>query len=305
MGSLVRHTSSPSIPPAPSRTTNTNLTHHRYIRFSNAGMNILTDILVATLPLPFFNQLHLPKRQRIALMIIFALGGFTCIISILRLQSLLVFLQTTDFSYHNPLVAIWSSLEVNIGIICSCLPTLKAMVARWFPRAFGSSYHLRGLDQSHERRIRGTPEHPESSNNKTTAGASSSGSSNPAASDRYKGPPPFYSEAFGRGPGREPATQRTTVRSGVREQNERRGWGRGGKAEDSVEEIEFGALRDAGGNAGQQEGQHGIQVVRVVEQEVEKGYAGGGGNGGGGDAKSEEGSERELITTSGKRGRFS
>lgn len=80
-------------------------------------------------------------------MIVFALGGFTCIISILRLQSLLVFLQTTDFSYHNPLAAIWSSLEVNIGITCSCLPTLKAMVARWFPRAFGSSYHLRGSDQ--------------------------------------------------------------------------------------------------------------------------------------------------------------
>ena len=44
-------------------------------RFANAGVNILTDILVATLPLPFLNHLQLPNRQRIALMIVFALGG--------------------------------------------------------------------------------------------------------------------------------------------------------------------------------------------------------------------------------------
>ena len=83
-------------------------------------------------------------------MIVFALGGFTCIISILRLQSLLVFLHNSDISWHNPLAAIWSSLEVNIGILCSCLPTLKAMVSRYFPRAFNSSY-LRGSDHSNER----------------------------------------------------------------------------------------------------------------------------------------------------------
>jgi hypothetical protein len=235
-------------------------------------------------------------------MIVFALGGFTCIISILRLQSLLVFLQTTDFSYHNPLAAIWSSLEVNTGITCSCLPTLKAMVARWFPRAFGSSYHLRGSEQSHERRICGNLDDPESSN-KITAGASSSGSSNPPASDKYNTPSSFYSDAFGRGPGRESATQKTTVRSGPREQNERRLWNRTGKADDSVEEIEFGAIRDTGGNRGEMEEQHGIQVVTVVEQEVENGYAGGGGRSGE-DAKSEAGSERELIATGGKRGRF-
>lgn len=237
-------------------------------------------------------------------MIVFALGGFTCIISILRLQSLLVFLQTTDFSYHNPLAAIWSSLEVNIGITCSCLPTLKAMVARWFPRAFGSSYHLRGSDQSHERRVCENLEDPESSD-KTTAGASSSGSSNPPASDKYNNTSSsFFSEAFGCGPGRESATQKTTVRSAPRERNDRRLWSRNGKAENSVDEIEFGALRDIGGNWGEMEEQHGIQVVTVVEQEVEKGYAGGGGGRSGEDAKSEAGSERELIATGGKRGRY-
>ena len=44
-------------------------------RFSNAAINILTDIAVAVLPLPFLNQLELNKKSKIALMVVFALGG--------------------------------------------------------------------------------------------------------------------------------------------------------------------------------------------------------------------------------------
>lgn len=39
----------------------------------------------------------------------------------------------------NPLPAIWSSTETNVGIICSCLPTLRGCVARVFPRFFPSA----------------------------------------------------------------------------------------------------------------------------------------------------------------------
>ena len=37
------------------------------------------------------------------------------------------------------MAAIWSSLELNIGIMCSCLPTLKPYVVRIFPRFFTSA----------------------------------------------------------------------------------------------------------------------------------------------------------------------
>jgi hypothetical protein len=219
-------------------------------------------------------------------MIVFALGGFTCIISILRLQSLLVFLQTTDISYHNPLAAIWSSLEVNIGITCSCIPTLKAMVTRWFPRAFGSSY-LRGSDHSHERRGCVILGDLGSNNKNNNATASSNDSTNPP---KHKSS--FTFDALCGGPGRENAIQKTTVRSEPRERTEqrkrneyyhraqRRLWPLttitgNTNNDDSPEGIEFGAIRDRedGGN-GQREAeeqQRGIQVVTVVEQEVERG----------------------------------
>jgi hypothetical protein len=271
-------------------------------RFANAGVNIMTDIAVATLPLPFLNQLQLPNRQRYALMIVFALGGFTCIISILRLQSLLVFLQTTDISYHNPLAAIWSNLEVNIGIVCSCLPTLKAMVTRWFPRTFNSSY-LRGSDHSHEQNGRANgAENGYVGKKNDSSGSSpyygSIGSSNPAAIKEEERPFDILTRA--RGPGHEPATQKIMMRSEPREQREqrehRRVWGRNGNGDDSLEDIEFGAVRDKGDRGGSEralEEARGIRVVTVVEQEVEKGYAGYGRASG--DAKSDAGSERESV----------
>jgi hypothetical protein len=64
------------------------------------------------------------------------MGGVVCIISILRLSALYAVSVSTDISWDNPLAAVWSSTEVNVGIICSCLPTLKGCVVRFFPSLF-------------------------------------------------------------------------------------------------------------------------------------------------------------------------
>jgi hypothetical protein len=43
--------------------------------FANAGINIATDIGIGILPLRVLKDLEMPRRQRIALMIVFGLGG--------------------------------------------------------------------------------------------------------------------------------------------------------------------------------------------------------------------------------------
>jgi hypothetical protein len=109
------------------------------IRFTNAALNIVTDIAVAVLPLPVIKTLNLPRAQKLALTFVFCLGGVTCIISLMRLQSLYAVSVSEDISWDNPMAALWSNLEVGIGIICSCLPTLKTCVMRVFPKMFSSS----------------------------------------------------------------------------------------------------------------------------------------------------------------------
>jgi hypothetical protein len=43
--------------------------------FSNAGIHIVTDILILIYPMPVLKNLQLPKRQKYALMIVFGLGS--------------------------------------------------------------------------------------------------------------------------------------------------------------------------------------------------------------------------------------
>lgn len=73
-------------------------------------------------------------------MAVFALGGFVCIISILRLPFLYAGIHTDDVSYHNPMAAILSNIECNIGILCSCIPTLRCLFPKMFNNASSSSY---------------------------------------------------------------------------------------------------------------------------------------------------------------------
>ncbi|KAL4801581.1 hypothetical protein BDV18DRAFT_148918 [Aspergillus unguis] len=102
--------------------------------FSNAGMHIATDLAILVIPIPALAKLELPKKQRVALILIFAMGGFVCITSICRLVSLKKISDSSDPTYDNVAAAAWSAVECNVGIICACLPTLRPLVARIIPQ---------------------------------------------------------------------------------------------------------------------------------------------------------------------------
>ncbi|KAJ5199292.1 hypothetical protein N7472_004496 [Penicillium cf. griseofulvum] len=115
--------------------------------FSNAGMHISTDIAILVIPIPALMAVDLPRRQKIALMIMFGLGGFVCITSIVRLISLKKIADSSDPTFDNVGAASWSAIECNTGIICACLPTLKPLIARIFPgmiSTFNASRTTRG-----------------------------------------------------------------------------------------------------------------------------------------------------------------
>ncbi|KAK4494850.1 hypothetical protein PRZ48_014206 [Zasmidium cellare] len=102
--------------------------------FFNSSFNIVTDIATAILPLPVLKSLNLPRKQRYMLMGVLSLGGAVCVISIVRFHSLYAIAISEDPSWDNPLAALWATLEVNVGIIASCLPTLKGLCIRYFPK---------------------------------------------------------------------------------------------------------------------------------------------------------------------------
>lgn len=81
------------------------------------------------------------------------------IVSILRLKALVNFANTTnvtceytfdhtpssmliDSSGDNVEASLWSNIEVQVGIICACMPAMRLGLVTLFPKIKGHSYHL-------------------------------------------------------------------------------------------------------------------------------------------------------------------
>ena len=63
----------------------------------------------------------------------------TCIISVYRMQTLNVAAHTSDPTWDNTGAAVWSYIELSIGVLAASLPTLKPLLALILPRVFKST----------------------------------------------------------------------------------------------------------------------------------------------------------------------
>ncbi|KAK5095669.1 hypothetical protein LTS08_008063 [Lithohypha guttulata] len=117
---------------------------------SSAPVNIITDLALLLLPMPILTGLRLPRKQKIILICTFSAGIFVVVVDIVRIAYLQNasldrfttidtgggtqrIVETSDFSWDASLSFMWSAIEVNIGIICACVPSLKALFLKFAP----------------------------------------------------------------------------------------------------------------------------------------------------------------------------
>ncbi|KAL8660248.1 MAG: hypothetical protein Q9202_006740 [Teloschistes flavicans] len=100
-----------------------------FARFTGV-MNVVTDVLILSLPIPIVWSLHLERSKKIGVCALFLLGGFVCVTSIVRLY----YLEAVDSghgvdpTWENVNAAIWSCVEPCIGIVCACLPVMGPLL---------------------------------------------------------------------------------------------------------------------------------------------------------------------------------
>ncbi|KAK0109336.1 hypothetical protein ONS96_003155 [Cadophora gregata f. sp. sojae] len=110
----------------------------------SAPVNIITDLAILVLPIPVLTGMRLPQRQKTILILTFALGIFVTIVDVVRIYYLQQAVDTqtiaqsrlgtgVDFAWTASTALMWSAVEVNVGIICACIPTLKPLVKRILP----------------------------------------------------------------------------------------------------------------------------------------------------------------------------
>lgn len=120
------------------------------VYLSSAPVNIITDLALLFLPMPILTAMRLPRNEKIILIVTFSFGAFVAVVDVVRiayLQSASVArLQNTtgsrvkdegDFSWIASLSFMWSAVEVHVGIICACVPGVKPLATRVFPRLLG------------------------------------------------------------------------------------------------------------------------------------------------------------------------
>ncbi|KAI1486441.1 hypothetical protein F5X96DRAFT_682013 [Biscogniauxia mediterranea] len=110
--------------------------------FANAGFSIATDIVILTLPMPLVYSLQIPRIQKIALIVVFTLGVFVVITSCLRVTTIDLQAKSPDPLY-DVASTMWTIIEMNVAVICACLPQIRPLIVKLFPKLMPASYGSR------------------------------------------------------------------------------------------------------------------------------------------------------------------
>ncbi|KAK2603815.1 hypothetical protein QQS21_004017 [Conoideocrella luteorostrata] len=105
----------------------------------HAALNIALDVWMIALPLSQVKGLELHWKKKFGVVFMFLIGTFVTIVSILRLQTLIYFANSRNPTWDNWIIGWWSTIEVNVGMICTCMPTLRLILVRLAPRIFSTN----------------------------------------------------------------------------------------------------------------------------------------------------------------------
>jgi hypothetical protein len=94
-------------------------------------IHIITDFIIFLLPIPAVVSMTIPRAQKAGLLFVFCIGLFVCLISVLRVIWLTGRFPKTDMTWHLTSIGNWSSIEINIFVICACLTTLKPLFEKF------------------------------------------------------------------------------------------------------------------------------------------------------------------------------
>ena len=99
---------------------------------AGAALNIVGDFIIYVMPMRTLWHVQLPTRERIGIVAVFAAGAMVVVIGIIRLHSLTIISQSEDITWVNSPSMLWSTSELELGVVCACLPALKQLFGRVF-----------------------------------------------------------------------------------------------------------------------------------------------------------------------------
>ncbi|KAH7353624.1 integral membrane protein [Plectosphaerella cucumerina] len=124
------------------------------LAYAHSGMAIVFDVIIITMPIGMLWRLNMALRRKLLIGVMFAIGGFGLIATVLRLQTLLVFGNSLDPTFDYVPVLLWTTAELAAGIVCTCLPAIRKLLEKPMRRLIDST---RSHRQNHSGETPATP----------------------------------------------------------------------------------------------------------------------------------------------------
>jgi len=107
--------------------------------YASTAINVTTDLVLCTAPLPYFWNLQMPRKQKAIVSALFLVGGFACVASVVRLSVLHLLTTSVDVTWHLAPSVLWTVAECTIGICCVSVPAMRPLFGRLVPAVFSTS----------------------------------------------------------------------------------------------------------------------------------------------------------------------
>lgn len=111
----------------------------RKVFFSELALSMTTDLIILLIPIPLTWRLHMSFWKKMKIVSLLGAGGIATGLTIYRTYRTALFVDSNDVPYDYVLIGILTTLELTIGFVCACLPSVNVLAAKLFPSAIHHS----------------------------------------------------------------------------------------------------------------------------------------------------------------------
>ncbi|KAK0736651.1 hypothetical protein B0T21DRAFT_288000 [Apiosordaria backusii] len=117
------------------------------LAWSAAATGIAFDIWLLALPFPQLLSLNLHWKKKLMGSMMFSVGAAVLIISLIRLKTINATTRAVNPTKDTVDLSLWTGIELDVGVICPCLPSFRLLLRKVLPRLMGESTRSYELDR--------------------------------------------------------------------------------------------------------------------------------------------------------------
>ncbi|PTB66043.1 GPCR, PTH11-type [Trichoderma citrinoviride] len=99
-----------------------------YLPYVSGVSSSALDLYTLILPVPVVVGLNMDLKRKFKVVAVFGIGLFACAASLVRLGMTPILRSNPDASWNLSWMAVWATVEINVGLICACLMLLPAFL---------------------------------------------------------------------------------------------------------------------------------------------------------------------------------